>query len=79
MSGSFESMCWIACAQTRPQFVLSSERVLGELNQELGEFSKGKIPSTRASEEVQTGDAAIRRIVKPIHYGLSYSGPIISG
>ena len=50
------------CAQTRPRFILSSERVLGggvrtHVN------SKGKISSTEKSspEEVQTHDAASSR------------------
>ena len=33
MSGSLESVRWCMCAQTRPRFILSSQRVLGEWSQ----------------------------------------------
>ena len=33
MLGSFESVRWNAHVQTRPRFILSSERVLGEWSQ----------------------------------------------
>ena len=40
------------CAQTRPRFVLSSERVLGEWSQKSCYLQGKKIPSTGESEEV---------------------------
>ena len=64
----------IMCAQIRPRFILSSERVMGN---EVGTNvnSKGKIPSTGGSEEGRTRDAASRRAASPTHYRLSYFGP----
>ena len=38
--------------------------------------SKGKIPSTGGSEEVQTHYAASGRTASPTHYQLSYSDPV---
>ena len=63
------------CAQTRSQFILSSERVLGNGDRTPVD-SKGKIPSTGSSEEVQTHDAASQRTASPTHYPLSYSAPL---
>ena len=63
------------CAQTRPRFILSSKRVLGnEVRTHVN--SKGKTPSSRGSEEGQTWDAASCRTVSPTHYQLSFSSPI---
>ena len=60
-------------AQTRPWFLLSSERVLGESSQ--NPTPKGKIPSTGNPEEAGTHDAASPKIASPTHYRLNYSGP----
>ena len=65
------------CAQTRPRFILSSERVSGnEVRTHIN--SKGKIPSTGGSEEGGTRIAASRVTANPRHYRLSYSGPQLS-
>ena len=48
MSESFAIECM--CAQTRPRFMLSSERVLGNVVR-THVNSKGNIPCTRGSEE----------------------------
>ena len=62
------------CAQTRPQFILSSERVLR--NGVRTQFnSKGKIPSIRGPQEGLTRDAASSRTASPTHYRPSYSSP----
>ena len=58
------------CAQTRPWFILSSKTVRTHVN------SKGKIPSTRGSEEGQSRDIEAHRTASPTHYGLSYSSPM---
>ena len=60
------------CAQSRPQFMLSSIRVLGN-GVRTHVNSKGKIPSTRDSEEGGTHDAASCRTMNPTHYKLSSS------
>ena len=62
-------------AQTRPRFMLSSERVWGK-GVRTHVNSKGKIPSTGAFEENQTCATASCRTASPTHYQLSYSGPI---
>ena len=59
------SMCskMLVCdAQTRPQFILLSESFW-----EMESESKGKVPSTRSTEEDQTHDAASHRIASPTH------------
>ena len=81
MSGSFEFEQWkleCMCAQTRSQFILSSERLLGNEVRTHGN-SKGKIPSTRGSEEGWNCDAASCRTVSPKRYWLSYSGLPVKG
>ena len=64
------------CAQTRPRFILSSERVLREWSQNSCN-SRGKypLPEKFSSEEDRTHDAASSRKASPTHYHLSYSGP----
>ena len=57
-------------AQTRPRFILSSERLSGD-GVRTHVISKGTIPSTG----YRTHDAASRRTASPTHYRLSYSGP----
>ena len=66
------------CAQTRPRFILSSERVVGN-GVRTHANTKGKIPSTGGPEQDGTRDAASRRTASPAHYPLSYSGPFYSG
>ena len=61
------------CAQTRPRFILSSERVLGN-GVRTRVNPKGKIPSPGGSEEGRTRDSASRSTASPKHYQLSYSG-----
>ena len=63
------------CAWTRPQFRLSSKRVLeNEIRTHVN--SKGNIPSTGGSEEDRTHSAPSRKTASPTHYWLSYSGPL---
>ena len=62
------------CAQIGPQFILSSERVVGN-GVRAHDNSKGKFPLLQSSEQGQTHDAASCRIVSPTHYQLRYSGP----
>ena len=62
------------CAQTRPRFILSRERVLGN-GSRTHVNSKGKIHSTGGSEESRTRDASSRGTARPTHYRLSYSAP----
>ena len=62
------------CAETRPCFILSSERVL-ENGVRTHVNSKGKIPSTGGSQEDRTCVTASRRTASPTHYQLSYDGP----
>ena len=64
------------CAQTRPQFILSSERVF-ENGVRTHVNSKGEIPSAGGSEEDWTHDAASRRTANPIHYWLGCSGLLL--
>ena len=71
MSGSFESVRWNACVHGLDH---SSERVL-EKGARTYVNSKGKIPSTRGSEEGWTCAAASCRIASPTLYRLSYSRP----
>ena len=71
--------CWdllslCMCAQTRPRFVLSPERVLGNGIRTHVHF-KGIIPSTGGSYQDRIHDAASRRTASPTHCLLSYSGP----
>ena len=65
------------CAQTRPQFTLSSERVLGEWGQNPCELRRNPPPPTRGSEEGWTHNTASRRTASPTHYRLNYSGPTV--
>ena len=46
MSGSFEPERWNACEQTRPRFILSSERVLGGMESEPMSTPREKSPLT---------------------------------
>ena len=64
------------CAQTRPRFILSSERVLGEWSQNPVN-SKGKIPSSEkiSSGEDGTHDAASSRTASPTHYQRAIAAP----
>ena len=62
------------CAQTRPWFILWSERVLGN-GVRIHVNSKGKISCTGGSEGGQTHDAASDRTASPTHYQLSCFSP----
>ena len=59
------------CAQTRPQFILWSERVFGEWSLR----EKSPLPEKFSSEEDQTRDAASSRTASPAHCKLNYSSP----
>ena len=61
------------CAQTRPRFILSSTRVLGN-GVRTQANSMGKTPSTAGLEKDRTRDTASRRTASLRHYRLSYSG-----
>ena len=63
------------CAQTRPGLKLPSNRVVGGMESEPMLTPKGKIPTTRSSEEDGNYDAASSRTASPTHYRLSYAGP----
>ena len=69
--------CDEMCAQTRPWFILLSERVLrnGVRNYV---NSKGKILSAGGSEEIRTRDAASCRTVSQTHYALPSFKPLVS-
>ena len=62
------------CAQTRPRFILSSKRTLGN-GVRTHVDSKRKTFSTGGSEEGLIHDATSHRTASPTHYRLSYSGP----
>ena len=56
------------CTQTRPRFILSSERDFFLGNGVRTQIdSKGKILSTGSSDEDRTYDAASRRTASPTH------------
>ena len=76
MSGSFESVQWNQCAQTRPRLILSSERVLGDWIQ-IPCYLQGKIPSIgkESFEEDRTHDAASSRTASPTHYQRAIPAP----
>ena len=64
------------CAQTRPRFLLSSERVFGEWSQPmLTPKEKSPPPENFSSEEDRTHGAASSGTASPTHYQLSFSGP----
>ena len=65
------------CAQTRPQFMLSSERIFGEWSQNLL-TSREKIFSGEkfSSEEDRTQDAALHRTVSPTLYQRAIVAPV---
>ena len=67
------------CAQTRPQFILSSQRVLGKWSQKPCSL-QGKNPLYQkkiSSEEDRTCDAA-SRTASPTHYQRAIPAPICS-
>ena len=63
------------CTQTRPWFILSSERVLWGVESDAMLTPQEKFLLPEAQEEDQTHDAASCRIASPTHEQLSYSGP----
>ena len=83
MSGSFESVQWMhmytramecVCAQTRPRFILSSEKVLGN-GVRTHVDSSGEKNSAGGLEKGGTREASSRRTASPTHYRLSHSSP----
>ena len=62
------------CVQTRPWFILSSERVLGNGVKPML-APREKFPLPDCFEQGRTSDAASHRIANPTHYPLSCSGP----
>ena len=69
------------CAQTTPQFILSSERVFFkgmESEPTLTPREKKSAPEKFSSEEDRTHDVASSRTASPTHYQLSYSDPYCS-
>ena len=70
MSGSFESVQWNVCVHLRPQFILSSKRVLGEWSQNpcYLQEKKSPIPEKLSSEEDGTCDAASSRTASPTQF-----------
>ena len=64
-------------AQTRPRFILSSERFFWKWGQNPCLLQGKKIPSTGSSEEDRNHDAASRRTASQTHYRLSYTGPVV--
>ena len=76
MSGSFESVRWNADVHRLDLGLYShlKEFWVNEVRNHVN--SKGKITSTRGSEEVQTRDAASRRTASPTNYRLNYSGTL---
>ena len=62
------------CAQTRPRLILSSERVVGEMESEpmLNPRKKSLLPEKKfSSEEDRIHDAASSKRVSPTDYQLS--------
>ena len=65
------------CAQTRPRFVLSSERVLGGKESEptLTPREKYALQENKISEEDGNHDAASSRTASPTHYQRAIPAP----
>ena len=63
------------CAQTRPRFILSNERGFSRNGVRTHVNAKGKIPSTRGSEDGETRNSASHRTASLTHYPPSHSGP----
>ena len=65
------------CAQTRPRFILSSERVWGEMESEpmLTPREKSPLLETFSLEEYRTHDAASSRTASPTHYQRAIPAP----
>ena len=72
--GSSESVRWNACVHRLDLDLYSHAKFLGN-GVRTSVNSKGKIHSTRGSEEDRTGNAVSGRTANPAHYVLSYSGP----
>ena len=75
MSGSFESMWWNACVRRLDLGWYSHLKKIWGNGVRTYVNSKGKIPSTRSTEEDWTNDAASCRTANPTHYLLNYPGP----
>ena len=75
MSGSFQFVRSNPCVHRLDLGLYSHQKEFWGNGVRSHVNSKGKIPSTESSEEVQTYNAASRRTASPTHYQLSYSGP----
>ena len=64
------------CAQIRPWFILSSESVFLGNGTRTHVNSKGKVPSTKDSDNGWNRDTASCRTPSSTHYWLSYSSPL---
>ena len=65
------------CVQTRPDFMLSSERVVRSGESELLSTPRDKHPQTDGLEEGQTCDAASHTTASQTHYQAYYSCPLV--
>ena len=68
MSGSFVSVCWNACVHRLDLGLYSHPKEFGGNGVRTHVNSKGKIPSTRGSEEDRTHDDASRSTASSTHY-----------
>ena len=66
------------CAQTRPRFILSLERVLGGMESEpmLTPREKSPLPKELSPEEDRTRDTASRRTASRTHYQPAIPAPL---
>ena len=71
---SFEPVRWNACVHRLDLGLYSHPKVLGN-GVRTHVNSKGKVPSTRRSEEARTYATASHTTASPTHYQLSYSSP----
>ena len=75
MSGSFESVQWNACVHRLDLgLYFTQKRFLGS-RVRTHVHSKGRVPSTGASEEGGTCYTASGRTASPAHFQMSYLGP----
>ena len=71
-----ESMLWNACVHRLDLSLYSHPKEFLGNGVRSYVDSKRKIPSTRGSEADQTHNTASHKTASPIHYPLSYSGPM---
>ena len=67
MSGSFQSVRWNACVHRLDLDLYSHRKEFLENGVKTHVNSKGKIASTRCSEEGRTGNTASGRTASPTH------------